>query len=147
MSAGSTARFARSAVRLCLAAGAVVVSIAWLVGEGGLAWAVAGWGSAAAIGVAGGSWLVARHGDSSWSFVVALLAGMLARLLAFGTGAALAAGAGAPQLWAFVGGFAVSFVALQVWEGVFLHRATRGSGGGGAHGGDERQRVGSGVTG
>jgi len=125
----------------------VVVSIAWLAGEGGLAWAVAGWGSAAAIGVAGGSWLVARHGDPSWGFVVALLAGMLARLLAFGTGAALAARAGGAQLWAFVGGFAATFVALQVWEGVFLHRAGSGAGAGRSERGDEPQRAGSGVTG
>lgn len=142
MNAGNTARFLRTAVALGLGVGAVVLLLAWVAGGAGLGWAFLGWGSAAAIGVSAGAWLVARHGDPGWGFVVALLAGMLARLLAFCIGGALAARSGGEPLWGFVGGFSASFVALQVWEGLFLHRAGLRPGHGGGRRGPHGVRTG-----
>jgi hypothetical protein len=116
--------FLPPAVGVALAAGSAVVAAAWLLGRADLAWALAGWGSAAAIGVAGGAWMAARQGLPGGGFVVALLAGMLARLLAVGAGAALAASVGGGALWAFVGGFFAGFVPLAVWEALYFYRAS-----------------------
>jgi hypothetical protein len=125
VSNGKIRSFLTPAIALAVLSGSAVFAVAWL-GEGvAPAWALAGWGSAAVIGVVGGSWLAAWHGRPGWGFVVALLAGMLARLLAVGSGAALAALAADGAPWVFAGGFAAGFIPLQVWEAVFFQRASR----------------------
>ncbi len=126
MSAGKTRRYLWPAAVLSLASGATVAWAAWWLLPGtGLGWALGGWSAAALIGVTAGVWLASCHGRPGLGFVVALLAGMLARLLAAGAGAALAAWTDAGALWAFVLGFATGFAPLQVWEAVFFHRETR----------------------
>ena len=131
MSAGKARRYLWPAVVLSLASGATVALAAgWLLPGTGLGWALGGWSAAALIGVTAGAWLASCHGRPGLGFVVALLAGMLARLLAAGAGAALAAWTGGGALWAFVLGFATGFTPLQVWEAVFFHRETRISGSG-----------------
>lgn len=101
-------------------------------------WALLGWGSLAAVGLGAGAWLAARHATAGAGFVVALVAGMLARLVAAGAGTAAAAATGGRALAAYLVGLVLGFAPLQVFEMVFFYREARsdlrsglqGSGGG-----------------
>jgi hypothetical protein len=118
-------RYLRAACAVAAVAGALALAAAWLEGSAGRAWLLFGWTPMAALGLAGGLWVAARHGRPGPGFIVALLAGMLARLAVAGTGVGLAAFAGGTALRAHLEGLALGFVPLQVHEALFFWREVR----------------------
>jgi hypothetical protein len=112
----------RQAGAIVVATGLLAGSLALFVGGVWKAWGPAGWFLASAIGLAAGTVLARRHGSPGWGFVVAMLAGMLARFVALAAGGVWAAWSGRTALVAFVAGFGAGFVPLQVHEAVFLRR-------------------------
>ncbi|HXV74993.1 MAG TPA: hypothetical protein VD788_01640 [Candidatus Polarisedimenticolaceae bacterium] len=89
-----------------------------------LGWALAGWAWMTLVGVGGGAWIAARHGDPGPGFLKALGTCILSRLAGAAGGAALAASHGADAVWPYLAGLGTGFVPLQVFEiGWFLRRS------------------------
>ncbi len=116
MSRSRTARYFRASGAVALSAGLLLVGLSSARGPAAVAWAVVGWGVMALAGVAGGAWIVSRHGRPGSGFLVAVGACMLARLFAGAAAAVAAASAGMSAVWAFLAGAGVTYVALQVFE-------------------------------
>jgi len=122
MSATAGRRYLREAAVIGVVTGVVVGGVAIGVGGAWKTWSPAGWLAATAIGLVAGAALARLHGSPGWGFVVAMLAGMLARFVALGAGGVWAAVTGRTALVAFVAGFGAGFVPLQLHEAVFLRR-------------------------
>ena len=108
-------------------AAAVGLALLFLVpdrGPGDLFWGSLGWAIMATSGVAGGGWMVRRHGSAGSGFLVALGTCMLARLFASVAGALAAASSGNHAVWAFLAGLCAGYVPLQVFEvGWFIRKS------------------------
>lgn len=109
-----------------LPAAALLAALAPALWPGRVAWAIAGWAAMTALGLAAGAWLTTLHGRASRTFVVALLSGMLARLvMALGGFGFALVGVGRGAAWAWIVGLAAGYVPLQLFETVwFIRRAT-----------------------
>jgi hypothetical protein len=99
-----------------------VGAVAAILGGLWKVWGPAGWLAATGIGFVVGVALVRYHGSPSWGFIVAMVAGILARLVTLAAGGIWAAWTGRAALLAFVAGFGAGFVPLQVHEAFFLRR-------------------------
>jgi hypothetical protein len=122
---GAARQYARGAAAVA-AASAVALSLAVLgplAGQG--RWAAMGWGGMVVIGVAGGAWLAARHGQRGSGFLVAFGAGMLTRLVVIGIGSWFAALTGGAALGAFLVGLGLGFAPLLIYEVVWFYREGR----------------------
>jgi len=128
MSAPAARRYLREAVVIGVLTGLALGAAAAILGGAWKTWGPAGWLAATAIGLVAGAALVRSHGSPSWGFIVAMLAGMLARLVALAAGGVWAAWTGRTALVAFVAGFGVGLVPLQVHEAFFLRRGQGASG-------------------
>jgi hypothetical protein len=128
MSAPAARRYLREAVVIGVATGLALGAAATIAGGVWKIWGPAGWLAATAIGLVAGAALVRSHGSPGWGFVVAMLAGMLARFVALAAGGVWAAWTGRTALVAFVAGFGAGFVPLQVHEAIFLRRGQEASG-------------------
>jgi hypothetical protein len=113
------------------------VTTAALVGAGALlawtsrggvlpaGWVVMGLLATAVPGVAGGAWLAHEHGRAGSRFVVALQAGILARLVLAAVVAMGAAQTGGTAISASMAGLAAGFVSVMVFEMAWFARAPR----------------------
>jgi hypothetical protein len=99
--------------------------VAWTSRGGVLpaGWVIKGLLATAVPGVAGGAWLAHEHGRAGSRFVVALQAGMLARLVLAAVVAMGAAQAGGTAMSASMAGLAGGFVPVMVFEMVWFARA------------------------
>ena len=122
MSAPAARRYLREAVAIGVATGLALGGAALIAGGAWKSWGPAGWLAATAVGLVAGTALVRYHGSPGWGFVVAMLAGMLTRFVALAAGGVWAAWTGRTAVVAFVAGFGVGFVPLQVHEAFFLRR-------------------------
>ena len=121
-------RFGAIAVAVGLASGVLLTVLLSLVPGGGLVavgWGLTGWAITAWIGVVGGVWLVARHGEPGPAFLIAMGTCMLSRLLLAVVGAVLAATlGGAGAVYPYVAELAAGFLPVQILEtGWFMRRA------------------------
>jgi hypothetical protein len=121
-------RYLREAVPIGAVTGVGLGVVAAVLGGAWKSWGPAGWLVATAIGLAAGAALARLHGSPGWGFVVAMLAGILARFVAVAAGGVWAALTGRTALVAYVAGFGAGFVPLQVHEGFFLRRGSRAPG-------------------
>jgi len=122
MSAPAARRYLREAVVIAVVAGLALGVAAAVAGGVWKSWGSAGWLAATAIGLVAGVALARSHGSPGLGFVVAMLAGMLARFVALAAGGVWAAWTGRAALVAFVAGFGAGFIPLQVHEAIFLRR-------------------------
>ena len=118
-------RYAAYGSLLALAGGAALLPLA--LGSGGpwLGTYLAGWGAMALIGVVGGTAQVARHGRSSTSFVLVMIACMLLRLISILAGVLILKRLDLSPI-GFVVGLGIGFVPLQIFEGVWFYRTGQG---------------------
>lgn len=121
-------RYLREAVAIGVVTGLALAAAAAILGGAWKTWGPAGWLAATAIGLVAGAALARFHGSPSWGFIVAMHAGMLARLVALVAGGVWAAWTGRTALVAFVAGFGAGLVPLQVHEAFFLRRGRGGLG-------------------
>jgi hypothetical protein len=128
VSVSAARRYLREAVAIGVVTGLSLAVIAAVAGGAWKSWGPAGWLAATAIGLVAGGALARFHGSPGWGFVVAMLAGILARFVALAAGGVWAALTGRTALVAFVAGFGAGFVPLQVHEGFFLRRGSRAPG-------------------
>jgi len=116
MSGSRTSRYAWGAGGAALGVGAILAALAAMRGISAPGWSLAGWGLMAATGVAGGVWIVSRHGDPGPGFLVAVGTCMLARLFAGAALTVAAAAAGMSAVWAFLTAATATYVVLQLFE-------------------------------
>jgi len=125
MRSGGALRFAILGVAIVLASGLALLPLALARGEETVRWAVLGWTIMAITGVAGGTWMVRKHGQQGAGFLVALGTCMLARLFASVSGAAAAAMSGMDAVWPYVAGLAAGYLPLQAFELFWFIRRAR----------------------
>ena len=108
-----------------LVAALLVVPLAAAIwGWPGAGWSLLGWLVTAVAGVAGGSWLLSRHGTHGAGFLVAVGVCMLARLVLFVAGPfAVAPRVMEAALACLVGLFA-GYVPTQATEVIWIARKT-----------------------
>lgn len=133
MTRGGTYAAGSAGVAVVAAALAFAAGVGPGAAAGGYGWL--GWGMMATAGIGSGTWLAVVHGRPGTAFLVALLAGILGRLLATLAGAAIAATGGKEGLFAFLAGVAAGFVPLQAYEIAFFVLAGRRGAGGDSSGG------------
>lgn len=113
------------AALVALASLAALSPLALNMWPGAIAWSLSGWLILAAVGAADGVWLNLRYGQAGSGFLLAMVTGMLARMLVVGIGTFLAFRAGEAAPWAFLAGVAAGFVPLQVFEVIWFLRLGR----------------------
>jgi hypothetical protein len=118
------ARYALVAATVALATALPLVAGTARFGPVALRFALAGWALMALAAIAGGAWLVARHGLTGSAFFVALASCMLARLILAAVGAGIAAMRGTEAVFAYAVGLVAGYVPLQVFEMVWFQRRT-----------------------
>lgn len=121
--AGAVRRHVFLALAVAGVSGGAMLPIVSLVGEGSFGWAILGFGSMAAIGIASGTSMVREHGTAGTGFLAAMILGTLAKLLLAAGGALAAARAGATV--AYLVGLGAGYLPLQAFEVIWFHRATR----------------------
>ena len=125
MKSSGALRFAFLGGAIALATGLALLPQAVSRGEEIVRWAVLGWSIMAVTGVAGGTWMVRKHGQEGAGFLVALGTCMLARLFASVAGAGGAAISGMDAVWPYVAGLAVGYLPLQAFELFWFIRKAR----------------------
>jgi hypothetical protein len=102
----------------------------WLAGGDALAarWAARGFLAMAVPAVAGGAWLAREHGRVESRFVMAVLTGILVRLLAAVVVAQGAAKAGGSAMTGLAAGLIAGFVPVTAFQAVWLARSRNASG-------------------
>jgi hypothetical protein len=123
--ASGAVRFGLIGGAITLAAGAALLPMAIAEGAVALQWGLSGWLIMAVTGLAGGIWLVNRHGKQGSGFLVALGTCMLARLFASAAGAWGAATQGMDAVWAYIAGLGAGYLPLQLFEIWWFVRRTR----------------------
>ena len=123
MSVGAK-RYAAWSTAIAGIVGLTLLPVASSYGRVAVQWSIAGWLVTTAIGVAGGSWIVARHGSAGPGFLIAFGVCMLARLAALGVGATVAATRGSGAVGAYLAGLLIGYLPPQAWEMVWLLRPT-----------------------
>ena len=81
-----------------------------------------GWCLTAVAGVAGGLWVVSRHGAPGAAFIVAVGVCMMSRLVLFVAGPVLAASLGAEAVLACVVGLFAGYIPTQTVEVIWIAR-------------------------
>jgi len=110
---------------IAVAAGAALLPIAIAEGAVALQWGISGWLIMAVTGLAGGIWIVNKHGKQGSGFLVALGTCMLARLFASAAGAFGAALQGMEAVWAYIAGLSAGYLPLQLFEIWWFVRSAR----------------------
>lgn len=110
---------------LTLAVGLALLPWALAHGPVAMQWGVSGWLIMAGTGMAGGVWLVLKHGKQGSGFLVALGTCMLARLFASAAGAFGAAQQGMEAVWPYIVGLIAGYVPLQLFELWWFVRVAR----------------------
>jgi hypothetical protein len=124
MPIGAQKRFVLLAIAVALTP---LVLLPWAIrflGES-IGWALTGWMAIAVIGVVAGGALVKRHGEAGHGFMVALVAGMLARLAVASLGGFFAMLSGESAIWSFMGGVTAGFLPVQAFELAWFYKASR----------------------
>jgi hypothetical protein len=116
MKASGALRFALLGGAIALASGLVLLPWALAEGPAAVQWGVSGWLIMAVTGLAGGVWLVIKHGKHGSGFLVALGTCMLARLFASAAGAFGAAQQGMEAVWPYIVGLISGYLPLQMFE-------------------------------
>ncbi len=123
---------ASGALRFALLGGAIALAVGlpllpWALAEGPVAvqWGVSGWLVMAVTGMAGGVWLVLKHGKRGSGFLVALGTCMLARLFASAAGAFGAAQQGMEAVWPYIVGLIAGYLPMQLFELWWFVRVAR----------------------
>ena len=94
----------------------VLLPLAVWAGAYAVVWGMLGWAITAAIGIAGGVWLVRMHGRPDVSFLKAVTTCMLARLFFGAAGALAAALSGEATAYAYLIGLVAGYLPVQVLE-------------------------------
>jgi hypothetical protein len=110
---------------ITLAVGLAVLPLAISRGAAAVQWGVSGWLIMATTGMAGGVWLVFKHGKQGSGFLVALGTCMLARLFASAAGAFGAAQQGMEAVWPYIVGLCTGYLPLQLFELWWFVRSAR----------------------
>ena len=87
-------------------------------------WAAGGWLALTALGVADGVWLNRQYGSPGSGFMLALVAGILARMVIVGGGAVLAFLSGGNSAWGFLAGVGAGFIPVQVFSMIWFAKMT-----------------------
>jgi hypothetical protein len=90
----------------------------------GVHWSLLGWLVTTLAGVAGGIWLLTRHGSHGSGFLVAVGVCMLARLIVFVAGPLAVASRGRGAALACVVGLFAGYVPTQATEVIWIARKT-----------------------
>ena len=121
----------RTALRFALWSGAsaliaalLLVPVAATWGTAVVGWSLLGWLVTAVAGVAGGAWIVSKHGSKGSGFLVALGVCMLARLILFVAGPFAAAPRGVEATLACVVGLFAGYLPTQATEVIWIARKT-----------------------
>jgi hypothetical protein len=122
---GGALRFAILGGAIVLASGFALLPQALSRGDDTLRWGALGWSIMAVTGLAGGVWMLRKHGGKGAGFLVALGTCMLARLFASVAGAAGAAMGGMEAVWPYVVGLAAGYLPLQLFELYWFIRRAR----------------------
>ena len=101
---------------ITLAVGLAVLPLALSRGSVALQWGVSGWLIMAVTGMAGGVWMILKHGKQGSGFLVALGTCMLARLFASAAGAFGAMQQGMEAVWPYIVGLCAGYLPLQLYE-------------------------------
>lgn len=96
--------------------------LAWW--DDAILWAAGGWLAVASLGVADGVWLNRKHGTSGSGFMLAMVVGILARLVIVGAGSVVAFRSGGDAAWGFLAGVGAGFVPVQAFEVIWFMRLT-----------------------
>lgn len=96
-------------------------------GTGAVLWGLLGWMATGVVGVAGGAFMVSRHGTSGPGFLMILGVCMLLRLLLSAVGAVAAVGEGMQAVWPYLIGLVAGFIPVQIVEIVWFLRNTPGT--------------------
>jgi len=119
---GAASRYALASGAGALVAGLVVLFVAAPRGQVTLAAGLAAWLVTSLAGVAGGAWLVFRHGRPDSGFPLALAACMGLRLILFVAGPLAAAPLGSEAVWAVLGGLFAGYLPPQATEVLWFAR-------------------------
>lgn len=122
MTASRRRRFAIPALGIAVVAGALSWGGAGAAGLGAGEFLLAGFAVAALPGVAGGAWLAGRWGSPGPGFYGGMVAAMAFRFVAVGIGTVVGLRSGGDAPWAFLLGFAATFVPLTVYEAIWFRR-------------------------
>ena len=125
MKASGAVTFGLIGGAIALASAAALLPLAIAQGAMALQWGLSGWLVMAVTGIAGGTWMVHKHGRQGSGFIVALGTCMLARLFASAGGAFGAAMQGMEAVWAYVVGLGAGYLPLQLFEIWWFVRSTR----------------------
>jgi hypothetical protein len=125
LKSSGAARFGLIGGASALAAAAALLPFAFHEGAVALRWGLSGWLIMSVIGLAGGMWLVLKHGRQGSGFLVALGTCMLARLFASAAGAFGAAAQGMEAVWAYIVGLVAGYLPLQFFEIWWFVRGSR----------------------
>jgi hypothetical protein len=117
-------RFARWSGASALIAALLLVPVAALWGGAAVRWSLLGWLVTALAGVAGGTWLVSKHGARGQGFLIALGVCMLARLILFVAAPFAVAPHGAEAAVACIGGLFAGYLPTQATEIIWIARRT-----------------------
>jgi len=118
-------RFVAWSGATALAAGLVLLPFLAPRGSQILLSGLLGWLAMSVVGVAGGWWLVARHGSAAAAFLRAMGICMLARLVVAAAGAFGARAVGAAPAYAYLAGLAAGYLPVQALEMVWFLRRDR----------------------
>ena len=102
----------------------------WFAGGDVLAagWATRGFLAMALPGVAGGAWLAREHGRAESRFVIAVMAGILVRLVVAAIVVSGAAQAGGSAMTGSLAGFCAGFVPVMAFETAWFSRSLKAQG-------------------
>jgi hypothetical protein len=129
LSPDDTNRSVRRYVTAATVVALVALGAGWLLLPGSLVarigWLALGWALMAVGHVAGGAWMVARHGSAGSAFLVAMGSSMFLRFTLAVAGAVAAWFAGESAAFAYVAGLGLGFVPLQVLDSVWFLKAVR----------------------
>lgn len=117
-------RFARWSGASALIAALLMVPLAASWGGTVVRWSLLGWLVTALAGVAGGTWLISKHGTRGPGFLVALGVCMLARLILFVAAPFAVAQHGAEAAVACIVGLFAGYLPTQATEVIWIARST-----------------------
>jgi hypothetical protein len=117
-------RFARWSGASAMIAALLLVPLAASWGGPVVRWSLLGWLVTTLFGVAGGTWLVSKHGTRGPGFLVALGVCMLARLIVFVAAPFAVASHGAEAAVACIVGLFAGYLPTQATEVIWIARST-----------------------
>lgn len=109
-------RYAQWSAVLCLVVALGLLPLAFQFGPTSVFWGLLGFWMMSLVGIAGGAWMVDRHGSTGPGFATAVAACILARSVLAAVGAGAAALRGMEAVYAFLVGLAGGYFPVQVFE-------------------------------